>query len=141
MGAYHDQFGGGKQVSRGLLFRAASSVPDADGRLWSAQPAVPANAGNGYLFSDIAYSVSDGDAIVTPEDATIRTTSDTIGDWEFKDRALGHHGLLTEGLHIWTDASVPVGGSPEPHKSAGYYGVDWSLADVAAAPEPRRTPR
>ncbi|GEL95619.1 Ig-like domain-containing protein [Cellulomonas composti] len=134
--AYHDQFGGGKQVSRGLLFRAASSVPDADGRLWSAQPAVPANAGNGYLFSDIAYSVSDGDAIVTPEDATIRTTSDTIGDWEFKDRALGHHGLLTEGLHIWTDASVPVGGSPEPHKSAGYYGVDWSLADVAAAPEP-----
>lgn len=121
-------------TTNSLAFRAATSVPDADGRGWGQQPAVPAHAGQGFLVSDIEYSLADAPAVETPQDTTITTTSSNLDDWTFGDRTLGRHALLSDGMHVWTDASVTPPGSQ--HKSAGYYAVDWSLTDVAAAPEP-----
>ena len=77
----------------------------------------------------VAIDNSELHVYVPPTVSACTTTGNVVttnlSNWNLSEtRATGHNQLLADGLHVWTE------GTTSTDKAAGYYAVDFPLADT-----------
>lgn len=111
-----------------VLFREPGSQPNAASvgvvtHGLAAAPAGPAEAGHGYLISDLSYSVSNTVPLTVPTlNPTKHVAVNDLSFFDFSDtRRDGRNELGPDGLHVYTLGNQDSDGHQNTDKAAGYH--------------------